>query len=261
MLKLGGVIFLQLIAQNSAFFLAKNKYRSLITFNNKNSFEGELESLKIDISKLDPSEQDRLRFIQKLTNEADEFAKLSGLLPSDDLVEKAVIDTNWSGQSSVDQYVASQNNFDDLLSRKGLALGDILSFLIFSAIGRSNHSEGLNLFDIISTSSPFIFSWILISPFLGAYNRKATATFSTVYSQIIPGWSVSLLLALTIRGLVKEAIPPPPFILVSAISTYVILTSWRSIYVYLFGGTSDKEYRSSGVFEIFKMIGTLVKRW
>ena len=109
------------------------------------SGKDELDELKLDVSKLSKSEQDRLEMIQKLTEEADEFATQAGfdLSSDDDMLEKAVGDTNWSGQSTADSVVASENNWSDLTSRVGLALGDFLALFLFAAIGRNNHEEGL----------------------------------------------------------------------------------------------------------------------
>jgi len=72
---------------------------------------------------------------------------------------------------------------------------------------------------------------------------------------------VSLPLALCLRGLLKDGIPPVPFIIVSMISTFVLLTIGRSLYILSVGSTSDEEYKSAGFFEVFKMVGTLIKRW
>jgi hypothetical protein len=41
----------------------------------------------------------------------------------------------------------------------------------------------------------------------------------------------------------------------------VLLTLWRVLFVSAVGETSDEEYRKAGSFEIFKMIGTLIRRW
>jgi len=155
----------------------------------------------------------------------------------------------------------SENNLNDLSSRLGLALGDFAALVTFAAIGRNNHDEGVNLVDVLNTAAPFLFSWFALSPFLGAYNRKSTSSVKSVFTGIIPGWLASITLALSIRGLIRASIPPTPFIIVSAVATFVLLTAWRILYVVLFGETSDEEYRKSGVFEIFKMIGSLVKRW
>ena len=75
------------------------------------------------------------------------------------------------------------------------------------------------------------------------------------------GWIASITTALSIRGLIKGSIPPVPFIIVSLIATYVLLSLWRCLYVAAFGGTSDEEYKKSGFLEIFKMVGSLIKRW
>lgn len=59
----------------------------------------DLDSLKLNFDTLSDKEKDRLQFIQKLNNEADEFAKKAGfdLSSDDDLVQRSVADTDWSG--------------------------------------------------------------------------------------------------------------------------------------------------------------------
>lgn len=110
-----------------------------------------------------------------------------------------MMDTNWSGQSDADRTVASQNNWADISNRGGLALGDFLAFIIFAAVGRSNHDEGLQLLDILTTAGPFLVSWFVVSPFLGTYNRKATASLASVPVQLVPGWLASMVSAISIR--------------------------------------------------------------
>jgi hypothetical protein len=63
------------------------------------------------------------------------------------------------------------------------------------------------------------------------------------------------------RGISKGVVPPTPFILVSLVATFTLLFLGRALYVLSFGNTSDDEYRSAGFFEVFKMVGSLVKRW
>lgn len=103
----------------------------------------ELDSLRLDISSLDSSEQERLRMIQRLTAEADDIAKKAFNLSSDDDMEqRAITDTNWSGQSDVERTVVSDNSWNDLTGRVGLAFGDFMALMAFAAIGRNNHDEG-----------------------------------------------------------------------------------------------------------------------
>lgn len=124
------------------------------------------------------------------------------------------------------------------------------------------HSDlGMNLIEVLGTAGPFLISWFVLSPFLGAYNRKATATLGSIPVELLPGWLVSMTGALTIRGILKGTVPPVPFIVVSLIVTFTLLSAWRCLYIVLTGGTSDDEYRKSGALEIFKLVGSLVKRW
>jgi hypothetical protein len=78
---------------------------------------------------------------------------------------------------------------------------------------------------------------------------------------LLGGWAVSVPVGLAIRGALKGDIPPTPFIIVSMVATLAFLSVWRFLFVSLIGSTSDEEYREAGFFEVFKMIGTLVRRW
>ena len=226
-----------------------------------------LNDLKIDESKLTPSEAERLKFIQKLSLEADELVRAGGIKLGDsdssdnDMIDRAVRDTKWTGQSDMEETTLSTNNWSDVSRRPGLALGDMLAIMSFAAIGRNNHGEGLDVISIAGTAAPFILSWFLVSPFLGSFSRDATSTKGGAPVGLLAGWVVSMPLALSLRGLYKGEIPPTPFIIVSMIATLAILSIWRVLFVTLNGGTSDKEFKSAGLFEVFKMVGTLVKRW
>lgn len=233
--------------------------------NNRNN------DLRIDESKLSQSERDRLAFIKKLSLEADDMirqAGLSQLVDNDDgeeidteEVQRSIRETKWSGQSDAELTMASSSNYDDLTNRWGLALGDALALVTFAAVGRSNHGEGIDITGLLSTSAPFVLSWLAISPFLGSYSRAATSSKSGVAIGILPGWGVCIPLALALRGFLKGTIPPTPFIIVSLVSTFVFLCIWRFVYISFTGETSDGEYKQAGYFEVFKMIGTLLKRW
>jgi len=227
-----------------------------------------LDSLKLDESKISNSEKERLAFIQKLTLEADDIVRTAGFSLGDEEndskedVEKSIRDTQWSGQSEMEEFKASSNSFQDVISRPFLALGDVTALVIFASIGRSNHGEGLDIGSALSTAFPFIVGWLAVSPFLGSYSRAATASQSQIAIGLAPGWLLGISSGLVIRGALKGDFPPPtPFIAVSLTATFVLLYLWRSLYIAAFGETSDGEYRKAGFLEIFKMVGTLLKRW
>jgi hypothetical protein len=106
----------------------------------------ELDVLRLDISKLSPAETERLARIRKLTDEADDLARAAGFNVREgeepDVLEKEVIDTDWSGQSEMDVVTSSSRSWSDVVQRPGLALGDAAALFIFAAIGRNNHGEG-----------------------------------------------------------------------------------------------------------------------
>jgi ABC-type antimicrobial peptide transport system permease subunit len=132
--------------------------------------------------------------------------------------------------------------------------------MTFALIGRSNHNEGFDILSTLGTALPFVLSWALLSPLLGAYTGAATKAKSAILSGILPAWAISVPTGIAIRGALKGYVPPTPFIIVTLVSTLVLLYGSRYVYLSLVGSTNEEE-RDAGAFEIFKMIGTLVKRW
>ena len=182
-------------------------------------------------------------------------------MEDDDEVEKGIRETQWSGQSGLDVTTASNNNFGDLQNRPMLVIGDVAALLAFASVGRGNHGESVDLFGSLWTAAPFIASWLAVTPFWGAYSRDATASKGAVPLKLLPGWIVAVPLALGLRGALKGAVPPTPFIIVSMVATLGFTSAWRVIYILALGETSDDESRKAGFLEVFKMVGTLVKRW
>ena len=251
-----------------------NSFHLKSNFKRINSFQlnsDELDGLKLDPSKLSEKEQERLKFIQKLNNEADDLARAAGFeVPEenyenweDNEEEKAIIDTQWSGQSGLDVNIKSSNNWNDIIDRPLLAFGDTIALWIFAAIGRASHAENGDIFGTLYTALPFILGWFALSPLLGSYSMKATATRSIPYTatKLLPGWAIGTFGGLLLRGLSKGAAPPTPFIIVTCIATFSLLLLWRFLYIAAFGETNSGEYRKAGFLEVFKMVSTLLKRW
>ena len=226
----------------------------------------DLSSLKVDESKLSAEEKVRLDYIQKISLEADDMIRKAGFNIDGGyevgVDERAVIDTKWSGQSDVEATTSSQRNFNDLTSRPGLLFFDVIAIIAFAAIGRSSHSEGVSdILALLTTAGPFLLSWLLLSPLLGGYSREATKSKGAIVQGTLLPWAISMTVALVMRGLAKGAVPPTPFIIVSLISTFVLLNASRYLYISLNGETSDGEYKQAGALELFKMVGTLMRRW
>ncbi len=225
----------------------------------------DLSSLRSDETKLSAEEAERLSYIRRITEDADNLVKAAGFTLNggmdEDQVERDVKDTKWSGQSDLDVNEKTQNNWNDVFSRKDLAFVDATALMGFAAIGRGSHAEGMDIFGILATSLPFLCGWFLVSPLMGSYSRAATKTKGAVPPGLVLGWATSMPIALGIRGLLKGTVPPIPFIVISLVATFVSLCAFRYLYISLVGGTSDDETKDAGVLEVFKMVGSLIKRW
>lgn len=226
----------------------------------------EYDSMKIDESKLSASEVERLAFIRKLTLEADEIIKAAGFSLNDEeldetVVQRSIRDTKWSGQSDVEESIRSRNNLNDVSSRKGLATGDSAALVVAAAMSRSYFGDNVNFIGSLSLAIPLIFSWLLISPFLGAFSREATSSKGNVPKGLFLGWLVSVPIAIAATEFFKDVRSPVVDLAVLQLLVFVVLGVWRVLYISLIGETSEEEYKSAGFFEVFKMIKTLVKRW
>ena len=232
----------------------------------RNMAKDKYQSMEVDESKLSPSEVERLAFIRKLSMEADDIIKAAGLSLEDEeldeqVVQRPIKDTLWSGQSNVEESIRSKNNLQDVVNRKGLAVGDSIALISAAAIGRSYIGESVDIISAFATSVPFIVSWLLVSPFLGSFTREATSSKGNIPRGLIVGWTIAIPIAIVLSEFLKEVKTPMPTLLFTQISTFACLGVWRLIYISLIGETSEDEYKSAGFFEVFKMIKSLVKRW
>jgi Protein of unknown function (DUF3054) len=232
----------------------------------RNDVNDDYALMKIDESKLSPAEIERLAFIQKLTSEADEIIKAAGFSLDDEeldekMVQRPIKDTKWSGQSDVEESVRSRNNLNDVGSRRGLATGDAAALFVAAAVSRSYFGEGLDALGLLSSAVPFIASWLLISPFLGTFNREATSSKGAVPKGLALGWLISIPIAIAATEFFADVKSSPTSLIFTQVSVFISLGIWRLLYISLIGETSENEFKSAGFFEVFKMIKTLVKRW
>ena len=266
------LLLLVIIIQNSIAFPLNpsNNYGTLCRYVQKGRNSGlsitasasdEIDRVRLQSKESTQEQTDRLSMIRRLNEEADKFAGVSEQGEEDDMREIPVAETEWSGQSSVEVSRISSNNLNDVINRPLLATGDALVLLFFAAIGRSNHKEGLDLLSTFYTALPFLLPWLAVTPFLGSYSRESTSSVTNAILRILPGWAITEGCALAVRYYEKGYPPPTAFIVVSSIATLTLLSMWRVIYIKAFGSTSDEDEKSAGLFEVFKMVTTLVRRW
>lgn len=247
-------------------FSRRHTVSSRLHSSKRNDVKDDYALMKIDESKLSPAEAERLAFIQKLTSEADEIIKAAGFSLDDEeldekIVQRPIKDTKWSGQSDVEESVRSRNNLNDVSSRKGLATGDSAALFVAAVVSRSYFGEGLDAIGLLSSAAPFIASWLLISPFLGSFNREATSSKGAVPKGLALGWLISIPIAIATTEFFADVKSSPSSLICTQLTVFISLGIWRLLYISLIGETSENEFKSAGFFEVFKMIRTLVKRW
>ena len=54
-----------------------------------------------------------------------------------------------------------------------LVAGDVAAILVFAAIGRGNHGEGVFVGDVFATALPFLVGWFAVSPVAGTFGEDA----------------------------------------------------------------------------------------
>lgn len=65
---------------------------------------------------------------------------------------------------------------------------------------------------------------------------------------------------LLVAGVLTDHVPPAAFAVITLISTYILVGSWRVLYVTIRGNETD-EGRRGGILDGFKMVTTLLRRW
>ena len=112
-----------------------------------------------------------------------------------------------------------------------LALGDMLAFLAFAAIGRGSHGEATGLAaipQVILTAAPFAIAWFIVTPFVGVYRRELLADPRKMAARTLLGWVLSWPMAMALRGIfVDHAVPPWTFAVIALVVNAAFLLIWR----------------------------------
>ncbi len=113
-----------------------------------------------------------------------------------------------------------------------LVVGDVISFLVFTAVGLSNHKETVSPQSVVAIAAPFIIAWFLVAPFLGAFGRRASAA-TTRPIPLLPrtelSWVVAWPIALLLRAVVFHGDITAAFAIVAFIFNTIFLLGWRGV--------------------------------
>lgn len=119
----------------------------------------------------------------------------------------------------------------------GLIVGDIVSFLVFSALGRNNHGEaaGLSALTLIAgTAAPFLIGWFVVASFTGALRGSLLRQPKELLTRTLISWLLAWPLGLLLRALFLQRGIPMSFAIVVGITNTILLLGWRGIAAYIF---------------------------
>ena len=159
------------------------------------------------------------------------------------------------------QGVARVDEADTRGRAVALVAGDVAALMLFAAIGRGNHGEGVFLADVCATAAPFAAGWFLASPVAGVYGASARGKkVGPAAAAAAKGWALGIPAGLVFRGIGKGAIPPKPFVIVSLAATGVFLIGWRAWFAASAGGDEDGNKKGNPL-EFMGLLMSLTKRW
>ena len=159
------------------------------------------------------------------------------------------------------QGVARVDEEDTRGRTAALVAGDVAALMLFAAIGRGNHGEGVFLADVCATAAPFAAGWFLASPVAGVYGASARGKkVGPAAAAAAKGWALGIPAGLVFRGIGKGAIPPKPFVIVSLAATGVFLIGWRAWFAASAGGDEDGNKKGNPL-EFMGLLMSLTKRW
>ena len=115
-----------------------------------------------------------------------------------------------------------------------LVVGDAVSFLVFTGVGRDTHGEASGLAalgQVALTALPFALGWFLVSPWVGAYRRAATDTVRRMLTRTELAWLASYPVALILRVILSSDHQMPiTFAIVILLANAVFLGIWRTAF-------------------------------
>lgn len=136
------------------------------------------------------------------------------------------------------QVVEAANSRSGLWWPLALVVGDFLSFMLFSGLGRETHNEasGLGaLSQTFVTALPFLLGWFLVAPWLGAFRRARTRAPLAMLGRTELSWLCALPLALILRWIFVRHVPPLTFAIVAALVNALFLGGWRTAFAWIAG--------------------------
>ncbi|MFQ5592661.1 MAG: DUF3054 domain-containing protein [Anaerolineae bacterium] len=123
-----------------------------------------------------------------------------------------------------------------LRSTVALAVGDLVTLLLFAALGRSSHDRppgAIPFAGVISTAAPFIVGWFSVGAVLGVFKQSAVSSVRSAFLRAEGIWLVAGPVGLLLRALFLRRSIPLSFAAVVMSVNFVLLGAWRTLYAWL----------------------------
>jgi hypothetical protein len=111
-----------------------------------------------------------------------------------------------------------------------LLAGDLITLLIVTLIGFSNHQSNLSLFRVAANYLPLALAWLVVAPWFGAYKLE-TATQPIHIPQLILAVLVCAPLAAVLRGMVLGSAVQTIFVVVLGLTNGLGIGIWRGLWI------------------------------
>ncbi|DBA92655.1 TPA: hypothetical protein ACH3X1_002868 [Trebouxia sp. C0004] len=166
---------------------------------------------------------------------------------------------SWAGVAAVDRGETSQ------VGRTALLVGgDTAALLLFAAIGRRNHGEGLQVLETFNTALPFLVGWAVAAGLTGAYSSTKDRSVSKAARTASKAWILAVPASLVLRSIQRGYMPDKSFVIVSFIATGVLLIGWRSALAAATeksGQGQERQNKRGNPLEFLQLLASLTKRW
>ena len=101
-------------------------------------------------------------------------------------------------------------------------VADLVAVLVFAAIGRRSHTEGLDLDGVAATAAPFL-AGLLVGWAAGRLWRDPSRPVAGLWAA-----GGAAVIGLALRGVVTGRLPAT-FVLVATVSLMILIVGWRLI--------------------------------
>ena len=122
-------------------------------------------------------------------------------------------------------------NKNNTLPRLILLLGDFSAIILFVFIGQQDHATGdpnNPLFGLLWASFPFLITWLIVAPIVGAYPAAADITLRRLLLTSLNAWLIAAPFGLMLRAfLLGRSIIPAIFMLLTLAAAGGFILIWR----------------------------------